>query len=72
MGGECGFVNGYLRCIVKLNKKADVWYFGYPGSSDRSCWAKPKDDARANALCKAMTKKTTGQEGSNIYMVYNF
>lgn len=40
--GECGFVNGYLRCIVELNKKAEVWYFGYPGSSNRSCGRNPK------------------------------
>ncbi len=68
--GECGIVNGYLRCIVELDRTADVWYFGWPTSTARDCWAKPKDNVRANALCKAMTKKAGTESGA--YMVYNF
>ena len=63
--------NGYGECAVKIGS-ADVWYFLYWNSSNnRSCWVTPKENARGNRLCKAMTGKTNGTENF-IYMVYRF
>jgi len=71
-GGNC-FVHdtGYIACILALNNSSQTWYFAWPNSASRSCWAQPKENARANALCKAITRKTTGTE-NGIYMMYYF
>ncbi len=72
--GQCFIANGsggYLACIVKL-PSSGAWYFGWPNRDYRECWAQPKDNTRANALCKAMTKKSTGTENGTYYMEYRF
>ncbi len=72
--GECTIHNtGYMRCVVNLQSSWQVaWYFGRPGSTHRECWTFPKDNARANALCKAMTKKSAQTDSSSTYAKYNF
>jgi len=62
--------SGYIRCTVNLDN-GSAWYFAWPNDTSRRCWAYPKEDARANALCKAMTKQTTGTE-NGFYMMYSF
>ena len=70
--GDCFLHStGYLACRIYLGS-AKVWYFGYPLYTYRSCWAQPQNNQRANALCRAMTKKTTGTPDGSEYMRYDF
>lgn len=64
---------GYIACQIYLNHEGTIaaWYFAMPGSPNRRCWAKPKDNKRANDLCKSLTNKTTGTPNDD-YMMYNF
>lgn len=72
--GECFIHNraGYFTCIVPVGAGGSVWYFSYFGDSKRSCWAAPQNNARANKICQAITKRTTGTPNSTHYMMYNF
>ena len=64
--------SGYVACIVYLGSSSVVaWYFAYNSSQGRECWAEPKDNARANALCKAVTGKS-GKNWFDSWTVYNF
>ena len=74
--GSCYLDGSYGMCDVSLGKTSGVWYFlrwdsTYFSSNHRQCWAFPKDDARGNRLCKAVTGKTSGHENGS-YMIYNF
>jgi len=71
--GRC-FIHGtgYVNCQVDLGPSVHAWYFGWPGDTGRMCWAQPQNNARANALCKAMTKKSTGTPNGDAYMMYGF
>lgn len=72
--GRC-FIHGtgYIACKVDLGSSSvNAWYFGRPGYTGRDCWAYPQNNARANALCKAMTKKATGSPNGDFYMMYSF
>lgn len=64
----------YLTCIVKLGGNGGAWYFTPFSSSTptHSCWAKPQSNARANALCQALTKRKTGAPNGTDYMMYDF
>ena len=67
--GFCWLYGGYSACLVYLGT-GRAWYMSGYNSTTHSCYAEPKDNARANAVCKAVTNKTTGiDEG---YMVYGF
>ena len=69
--GNCSIHGtGYIRCTISLDN-GSAWYFAWPHRTDRRCWAYPKENARANALCKAVTGKATGTENDN-YMMYSF
>ncbi len=74
--GQCFIANGsggYLVCTVKLQSSwQGAWYFGWPSSTDRSCWAQPADNKRANELCKAMTKKSVPTYSDSMYTRYAF
>ncbi len=61
---------GYLVCTANIDT-GSAWYFGYPKSTSRGCWAYSKNNARANALCQAMTKNSTGTP-NGVYMMYAF
>ena len=63
--------NGYLVCQLDIPGYAGAWYFAWPGSLGRECWAFPADNKRANELCKAMTKKSTGTLNGS-YKMYGF
>ena len=72
--GDC-FIHksaGYLTCTVNLGRNVRVWYFTPLSSTGRSCWAQPQTNARANALCQAITKRKTGYPNSTLYMTYGF
>ncbi len=64
--GNCYTHNtGYLACYATLGGGASAAYMAYFNlQTGKNCWAYPKDNARANRLCKAVTKKSTGT-GSN-------
>ena len=62
--------HNYLVCQVNLPGGA-AWYFGYLSSQGRGCWASRSDNKRANELCKAMTKKSTGTL-NGLYKMYDF
>ena len=76
--GSCVLHNtDYGQCNIKLSLSASVWYFlrwdsTYFSSNKRQCWVQPKDNARGNRLCKAMTGKTSGTENGDTYMIYKF
>lgn len=72
--GKCWTHDVYDACSVHLSDSSRAWYFVNREPLSIQCWADPHDDARANALCQAMTKKTTGvKNGSgNGYMMYAF
>ena len=61
---------GYIKCSVTIGS-GGAWYFAWPGSQGRSCWAFPPNNERAHDLCRAMTKKTSGTPNGQ-YMMYSF
>ena len=64
--------SGYIACEVYLGSSSTTaWYFAYLSGRGRECWANPKDNARANALCKAVTKKP-GKNWFDKWTVYIF
>ena len=70
--GNCSIHNtGYIKCSVPIGS-GGAWYFAWPGKQGRSCWAHPLENERANNLCQAMTKKTSGTPNGSTYMVYSF
>ena len=70
--GDCFIHNtGYLTCKVNIGS-GSAWYFAVPGNLGRECWAQPKANARANALCRAVTKKTSGTPNGDYYVRYKF
>ena len=70
--GSCELAgSGYVQCAVKVGALGWAWYFGYNTGQDRQCWAEPKDDKRANALCKAVTGKQ-GKDWFGRWNVYDF
>ena len=70
--GNCSihYAEPYIKCQINL-PSAGVWYFARCASLHRGCWVSSKDNARGNALCQAMTKKSTGTPNRN-YMMYDF
>ena len=74
--GSCYLDRSYGMCNASLGKGGGAWYFlrwdtTYFSSNNRECWVSPKDNARGNRLCKAVTGKTSGYENGR-YMVYYF
>ena len=64
---------GYIVCDINLpSTTKTAWYFSYLAGSARECWAFPKNNARANALCKAMTKKSAQTDSGDTYAKYSF
>ena len=68
----------YGMCAVTLGKTSGVWYFlrwdsTYFSSNKRQCWVSPKNNARGNRLCQALTGKATGTDSADgNYKVYKF
>ena len=62
----------YVAGTIKLGSSGSAWYFGEFDSLERSCWATPAENKRANEFCKAMTKKSTGSPSRTQYMTYAF
>ena len=58
--GVCWLYTGYAACEVKLGSQSRATYEVPYGSTVRRCWAYPHNDARANAFCQYMTKKSSG------------
>ena len=70
--GSCWIhITGYIACKVKLGSSASAWYFAWTHSTNRECWADPGTSTRADALCKAVTQKSTGSDSST-YKIYKF
>ena len=70
--GECDLHNtGYGACKVKIGG-GEAWYFlRWTSSNNRVCWVRPKDNARINRLCQALTGKVVGSDSGNDRL-YNF
>ena len=69
--GRCQLHNtGYQQCKINLGT-GSAWYFQWPNKNSRFCWAQPANNARANRLCRAVTRKKEGRE-NDIYMTYEF
>lgn len=68
--GHCWLHDTYNACLIYLNSARAVYFASYT-SPNHMCWARPSTDARANALCQAITKKKTGTLNGD-YMMYSF
>ena len=69
--GECDLHNtGYGACKIKIGK-GEAWYFiRWSNSNERLCWVRPKNIARINRLCQALTGKAGKDSGDD--RIYTF